>query len=341
MKKFLVGLFSCLIVMAALVGCGGGDDNGGGEDAKKAAIVFTGPANDGGWAQSGLDGLKMVEEDLGWEIAYNENTKPSDFEKIIKDYAKDGYSVIIGHSFEFLDAVKVVAPEYPDSVFLITSTDHTAKIADGNNIGSVLGNGVEQGFIQGITAAYCTESNSVAGIGGLDIPAMKFGVEGFKAGSKFGAEDLNKTVDVKTALTGSNDDLQKMKEQASTMIEQGADVVMSTANNAGKGAYDAAKEKGVYAIGSIGGTNDFSNYPETLIASGKVDMAQSILNVVKLVDDGTFEAKDYVNGIAEGVVSLAFNESLVPTKWPDLEKYVEGVMDKIKSGDIDVESYMD
>lgn len=337
MKKILVIMLVGLVSLA-LLGCGGTEE--GTDEPLKVSIVFAGTMMDGAWNQSGYDGVMMAEEKLGAEISYNENTKAADFENVIKNYAKDGADVVIGHSFEFYDAIKVVAKDYPDTVFLITSSDHTAKIADGNNIGSVLGNGVEQGFLQGATAAYVTKTNTVAAIGGVDIPAIKYGITGFKAGVAYVNETEGKDIKVLDAVTGSFDDLAKMKEQSLSMIGQGADVIMSVANIAGRGSYDAATEKGIFAVGSIGGTADFEKYPDSLLASGKVNMAQAIFNAIEKVQDGSWESKDYVNGINEDAVTLTFNTKLTDAKFPDLEKKVKDIETQIRDGKIVVNDYL-
>ena len=338
MKKFSTILIVLLALLIGLVGCNGGSegDKEADDGALRVAMVVSGPMMDGAWNESGFNALKLAEEQMGAVTVYNENTAATDYERTIRDYAKDGNDVVIGHSFEFLDPILTVAKEFPDTVFLITSSDPKAQVGNGENVGSVLGDGLEQGFLQGAMAAIVSESNVVAAVGGLDIPAIKYGIDGFGAGAKY----INPDIKVLSAVTGSFDDISKVKEQSLTMIEQGADVVMSVANIAGRGAYDAAQDRSIYAIGSIGGTADFDNYPDTLIASGKVDMAVSIVNVLEKVEDGTFEGIDYVNGIKEGAVNLAFNDKLVADKFPDLEKQIKEISDKLASGEINMDDYL-
>lgn len=60
-----------------------------------------------GWNQSAFAGLEKIEKELGEEILYNENTQPSDYEKILREYVKQDCDLIVGHGYQFVDASKV------------------------------------------------------------------------------------------------------------------------------------------------------------------------------------------------------------------------------------------
>ena len=65
------------------------------------ALCVTGAVNDMGWNQSAYDGLLLVEEELGCEIAYTENVAAADMAATFTDYAANGYDVVIGHGLSF------------------------------------------------------------------------------------------------------------------------------------------------------------------------------------------------------------------------------------------------
>ncbi len=333
MKKLFL-MVMVLFLGLAVVGCGSSATNTDSNDNLKVALVLTGAINDKGWNQKGYEGLVAIAAEYKAETAYNENTQPGQYNQIIRTYAKDGYDVIIAHGTQFADAVKTVAAEYPDTKFLISSSDRTAQIGDGNNIAGVLADGVQQGFLQGVTAAYIAQeqgSTKVGAIGGTQIPAIKTTVDGFSLGAKY----VNPSIQVLEAYTGSFDDVNKLKEQAITFIQQGATVVMSTANAATKGAFEATKDKGGVAIGS-NSASQFETYPTNLAASANVDMSKALLVVAGEIVNNKFEAINYIYGIKEGVVGITFS-----TTQPlalKVKAKVEAVVADITSGKIDVQA---
>lgn len=336
-KRFLqIGILVLFILSSfLLVACGSDSEKPSSSDFK-VGLIMVGPKNDGAWNEAAYNGLLEMKELYGAEILFNENTVMSDYNKIIRDYAKDGCQVIIAHSYEFKDAVDSVAPDFPDTAFLITTSDYAAKLGNGTNVAGIIGDGLQQGFLQGVTAASLTKSNVIAGVGGLEIPAIKFTLDGYKAGALY----TNPAVEVKTALTGSFEDVNALKEQSLTLINQKADVVMSVANIAGRGAYEAANEKpGTFAIGSIG-ISDFDKYPDTLVACAQVDMANAIIKAVDKVRDGTFEGIDYISGIADGSVDIYFNPNMKDKIPSDLEAKIDEIKQKIMNGEINIADYV-
>ena len=329
MKKLLV-LSVLLLLSFVAVACGSSDDNK--SDKLKVALVVTGSIADNGWCEIGYNGLKEIEKVYDADVTYNENTQTAQYTQIIKTYAKDGYNVIIAHGTEFKDAVVDVAKDYPDIQFFITSSDRTAKIADGKNIASILADGVEQGFLQGVTAGYIAQnqgSKTVGAVGGIEIAAIKTTVEGFETGVHY----VDPSIKVLKAYTGSFDDVNKLKEQAITFIQQGATIIMSTANAATKGGFEATRDKGGVSIGA-NATGLMETYKDNLAFSANVSMVKAMTEVIGKLVDGDFESKDYIMGIKEGVVTMD-----ISTTQPDALKVkdkVQAVYDDIMSGKINV-----
>ena len=71
------------------------------------------------------------------------------------------------------------------------------------------------------------------------------------------------------------------------MIDQGADVLYAERF----GVSDAAKERGVKAIGNVIDTQD--QYPGTVVASALWHMEPSIDKAIAAVKGGSFKAEDY------------------------------------------------
>lgn len=323
MKKGLL-LVLAIFAAIALVGCGKTADKE--KDVLKVALAIPGSKTDGGWSQVAYTGLVQIEEKLGAEISVNENTQPADYVKVLREYAKAGNDVVIGHGFEFGDPALEVAKEFPDVQFIVTSTN----VTNNKNVGSINNHYLQAGFLQGAFAALMSKSGTVAHVGGLNIPPIVNNAKGFEAGAKY----INPNIKVLGTITGSGDDVNKAKEQALTFIAQGADVVMANANAAGRGVYVAATEKGVWAVASI--YAEYDSYDKALIACSKADMSSALYTAVKQIQDGTYKVQFNLMGIKEGIVGFNFSPKLesnipadVKTKMADLEK-------KLGSNEIDV-----
>lgn len=334
MKKTII-LVALLFAAIFAAGCGEKEAEGDkGVKDLKVALVLTGPINDGGWSQSAYEGLIGIAAKYDAQTAYLENVQAAQYNMSIRNYAKDGYNVIIANGAQFLDAVKEVSAEYPDTVFLVSSTDVTAKFGNGTNVSGVIGDGIEQGFLMGVTAAYLAQeqgSKKVAAVAGVEIPAFKKTLEGYNLGVAY----VDKSIQVVQAFTGSTDDVNKLKEQALTFIQQGNTVVLSHANAATRGGYEATMgNAGTLSIGANASKQMFANYANNLAASGNIKLSQAFIDTVGYVYDGTFAGEDYIFGVDDGVVSLAMS-----TTEPTIKKVqdkVQKVIDEMKSGKLDV-----
>ncbi len=325
MMKKIKYLIITLILSFFLVAC----SNASTGDSKefKVGLLLTGPSTDGGWNETAFNGLTQIKEELGAEVSFAESVQATDYEKTMREYAKDGNDVVIGHGFQFVSAAEAVAEEYPDTIFIVTS----ATITNNKNLGSINNAYTQEGFLQGAFAALMTKTNVIAGIGGMEIPPIVNDLAGFVAGAKY----INPNIKALTAVTGSFDDANKAQEQAKAFIAQGADVLMADANQAGRGVYVAAEEKGLWAIASI--SAEYDVYNKGLIATGTADMAKAIFLTVKEVKDGTYEAAYHENGIKEGIVDLTYSPTLKSNIPAEVLDKIDQIKKDIVDGKIDVD----
>ena len=334
MKKLLIiGLM--LFAGLAATGCGEEEkqESKGLEDLR-VALALTGTINDGGWNQRSYEGLVAIAAKYDAETAYNENTQAAQYLQIIRTYAKDGYNVIIANGSQFTDAVKEVAAEYPDTFFLITSSDRTTKLGNGSNVAGVIADGVEQGFLQGVASAYIAQeigAKKIGGIGGIEIPAFKTIIEGFVIGANY----ADKSIETVTAFTGSLDDANKMKEQSITFIQQGADIILSYANASSRGGFEATKDLGKISVVAKLGNATFAQYKNNVACSANASLAFALLDVVGYIYEGTFEGDNYIFGIADDVITMVYNADMAVAK--KIQPKMEKVIEDVKSGKLDID----
>src|SRR5712692_10169652 len=93
---------------------------GGSAQSGKVAMLLPGSINDQSWNAAGYGGLLKLKEQ-GMEIAYSENVQAADHIEAMKDYARRGFSPIVGHSGRFLSAAQRVGPEFEKTLFVVGS----------------------------------------------------------------------------------------------------------------------------------------------------------------------------------------------------------------------------
>ncbi|MEE3103134.1 MAG: BMP family ABC transporter substrate-binding protein, partial [Actinomycetota bacterium] len=85
----------------------------------KAAFIYVGPVGDAGWTWAHDQGRQFAAEATGVETAFVEMVPEgtADFGNYVRDFIGQGYNVIFGTSFGYMDDMLALADEYPDVVF--------------------------------------------------------------------------------------------------------------------------------------------------------------------------------------------------------------------------------
>jgi basic membrane protein A and related proteins len=205
----------------------------------KAAILLPGSINDQSWNALGYAILKSL-EGHGFATAYSENVADADEAEALRDYASQGYNIVMGHSGRFVSAMEQVAPDFPDTQFIAVSGNEGMA----PNVMSIDWNNAQFGCQLGTLAARMSKTHKVAGVYGLQgVPNITAQAGGFRiCANKAGA-------DVTILYIKDMEDAAEAKEAALSLIAQGADVITGKLNAAEAGLVQAAKEKNVYVTG--------------------------------------------------------------------------------------------
>ena len=313
MKKLLALILS-LVMVLALVACGGDttddvtdpggetstDDTGAGMtvDNLKVALILNGSITDASWNANGYNALKTNADELGFEWAYIENVQAADMEATIRDFCEQGYNFIMAHGSQFDDAMSAVAGSYPDIKFFVYNGE-----VSGDNLAAIRNMSDENAFITGAIAALASESGTIGWIGATEVPTTSDVLYGYEAGAKYAVPDI----EVLSAYVGSYNDTAKAKELALTMIEQGADVIQSNANQGTAGIIEAAYETGVDSgLMLIGNTKDqYEDAPEFMLTSCVINFPAAFRVPIDQILDGTFSGGILCGSVANGVMGYA------------------------------------
>jgi basic membrane protein A len=254
-----------------------------------------GPYNDHGFNQTAYDGLMAIKRQFGAEVAYTENVKQSDQVAKIRGYAAQGYTLVIGHGFEFSDSIKQVAPGFPKTWFVVSSS----TVSQAPNVASLNVDTYAQGYLAGAIMALLSKKGVIGCVGGMSIPPITRAMAGCKAG----ATAVRPNVKVLTAMTGSFDDIAKAKEFAEAMVQKGADVLMGDADQSGLGVIQTAKEHNLLDIGM--NSDEHAVAPGTVVVSVQQDYPAGFVALVKKLQAGTLQPKPFIAGVADGVTFLS------------------------------------
>jgi basic membrane lipoprotein Med (substrate-binding protein (PBP1-ABC) superfamily) len=325
-RTLALALATVLAVVTA--GCQqGGGGGAGGEKPFRVALLTPGSISDGGWNASAYDGLQLIKKELGAEISNVQTGTPSEFVQGFRDYAQQGYDLVIGHGFEFQDPALQVGKEFPNTVFVVSSGSvHAANVA------SMTFDLNQATYLAGIVAASLSKTGRAGCIGGIKLPVIRTTFEGFTAGAKSVKPDFV----VAEAYVGSFEDVAGAKAATDALIAQGADFVLQNADAAGLGVFQSAKAASVLAFGTNRDQSDVA--PDTVLASATISIPKAFLQVAREVKDKKFVGRVLEEDLASGVIGFVVNPKLADRIPADVQKRVADAQQQIVSGAMKVGS---
>lgn len=263
-----------------------------------------------------------IRDSLDAEVSHIQTKTPADFEENFREYGARGFQLVIGHGFEFQDAAKRVAPQFPKTTYVTTSGN-----TSGENIAGIMFSFADASYLAGMLAGAMSRSGTVGVIGGTELPPVK---ESFAAFGR-GVRHVKPNAKVLTAFIGNWDDVSAGKEQALAQIARGADVIFQNADAAGLGVFQAARERsGVYVIGSNADQNGVA--PQVTLGSVVIDLPRAFLQVAREVQSRNFRARVVTFDAKSDVVRLVINPVLQRTIPARTLSQIDSVNKRIHAG---------
>ncbi|MEP6591622.1 MAG: BMP family protein [Gemmatimonadota bacterium] len=295
-----------LILVLLLVGCTAKapapPDTAG---VLKVALVTPGSVADAAWNSGAYQGLTEVRDSLGVAISHVEARTPAEQEEALRSYAMQGYGVVFGHGFEFQDAAERVAKDFPETIFVITSGQRVS-----GKVVPLVFRIHEASYLCGLVAGALTRSGKIGFIGGLELPPIKLGYEGWLQGAKASRPDVVSRL----VYLNTFDDAAAGKEAALAMIRSGIDQIHHNADAAAIGLFSAAKSSpGVFVYGA--NADQTALAPDQVQGSAVIDLPRAFLLIVREVQSGRFTPRVESFGLASGVIRFVENPPLA-AQWP-------------------------
>ena len=296
----------------------------------RVAIVMPSTITDAAFSQSMYDGLIQVQKEMGadkMEIAYSESLfKVPDAAAAIRDYATQGYDLVIAHGSQYGTSLQQIAPEFPETSFAWGTSLDTFQ-ADGiGNVFAYQAEAQEGGYALGVLAATISKTAKMGICGPVEAGDAKLYVDGFKAG----AMATNPKVSNQVNYTGSFSDVSLMATCAETQIAAGADILTGSSQSV-VGAIGIAKDKKVLWFGTQ--WDQTSLAPEAVAASQIYDWTGIIKDMVASRKAGVLGGKAYTLTFKNEGLRIQYNDKVAI---PDAAKAaVQAAIDGIMAGTID------
>jgi basic membrane protein A and related proteins len=285
----------------------------------KVASIFATPIEEP-WDHQIHVALQRAEKELGISYKWSEKVQAADFGRVIREYAGQGYDLILGDAFAAEREARRAAKAFPKVAFLFGSG---AGPAEPNF--AVFDNWIhEPAYLCGLIAGKLTKSNVIGAVAAMGIPEVNRLVNAFFAG----AREVNPAIKKKVTFIGSFFDPPKAKEAAIAQIDRGVDLIYAERF----GVIEAAAERKILAFSNM--SDQASIAPDTVITGPVWNMYPTVQQAIKLVRAGVFTAQDYgdFSRMAKGGSSLAPYHAFEQKLSADVKDLVEKKKEEILAG---------
>nr|WP_321454554.1 BMP family ABC transporter substrate-binding protein [uncultured Cohaesibacter sp.] len=301
-------------------------------EIKPAVVYDLGGKSDQSFNQSAYNGAEAYKKDTGTEYRDFEIQNDAQREQALRRFAKRGFNPIVAIGFSQAEALKKVAPEFPETKFAIVD-----MVVDLPNVRSIVFKEHEGSFLVGLLAAKASKTGKVGFVGGMDIPLIR----AFACGYKQGAKAANPDIEIFENMIGTTgaawNDPVKGGELAKSQIDRGADVIYHAAGGSGAGVLQAAADAGKMGIGVDSNQNGL--HPGNVLTSMVKRVDTAVYNAFKDLSADSWSSGIYVLGLAEDGVAWADDENNKDLISADMRAAVDQASKEIVDGKIVVHDY--
>ena len=318
-RKLLLILSTILLLLLTVVGGITAQD-----EPFRVAFVYVAPIGDLGWTFMHEQGRLALEEEFGdaVETAFVESVPEGpDSERVIRNFAEDGYDLIITTSFGYMDPTATVAEEFPDTQFV-----HISGFLSADNMSNLFGRMYQPRYLSGLVAGSYTESNIVGYVAAFPIPEVLRGINAFT----LGVREVNPDAEVRVVWTNTWFGPPQEKEAAEALLAVGADVIAQHQDT--PEPQKAAADAGGYSISYNSPMLEFVG--DTVLTGPVWNWGTKYIDIVQQLMDGTYNTSEsYWGGLETGLVDLA---PFSPEVSEEVIALVEERRELIESGEWDV-----
>jgi basic membrane protein A len=291
----LVAILFVIVLAATVLAVGTSAGSAKPNAAFKAAWIYVGPHNDGGWSQAHDQGRLYVQKMLGAKVqtTYKENVPEGpQVAQVIDSLVADGNKIIFGTSFGFQPAMYAAAKKYPDVKFEMATGYQTAK-----NMADYYGAGEDAIYLSGIAAGAATKTGTVGYVVPFAIPEVIRHTNAFT----LGVQKAHPGAKVKIIWTNSWFAPDKEKKAAESLNSAGADVIGQNVDSPAAGQF--AESAGIPWVGYDSNAKKFA--PKSWLTGAVYNWGPYYLRRTEAAMNGTWKTGSYYGSLKDGFTLLA------------------------------------
>jgi basic membrane protein A len=289
----------------------------------KAAFIYIGPPGDLGYTYEHDRGRKVALAALGDKVQLDfiENVPEGpDAERVIRQYAQEGYDMIFATSFGYMDPTLNVAQEFPKVKF-----EHCSGYKTAPNMATYFGRIEEARYLTGLVAGKMTKANKIGYVAAFPIPECVRGINWFT----LGVRAVNPKATVSVVWTNTWYDPVKEREAAVALLDSGVDIIAQHQDTTEP--QKAAAERGKLSIGYDSDMGKFVG--DSVLTSAIWNWGAYYTKTLQDALSGTWKSHAYWEGMKSGVVDIAPMSKKVPK---DVAALVAKAKADILSGKLNV-----
>ena len=307
MYKNLAATRVAACLLAFFAGCASAQSTPDATAPLKAAFVYVTPVTDAGWVHQHELGRLAVQKALGDKVQTSfveAVAEGPDAERVIRDLARQGNTLIFTPSFGYMEPTLAVARDFPHVRFESITGYKTAA-----NVSAANARYYEGRYLAGIAAARMSKTHVAGYVAGFPIPEVVQGINAFTLGMR--AVDPQATV--KLIWLNTWFDPARERDAAMTLFNQGADVLaFHTASTA---VMAAAQERGKWAVAYHSDMRHIA--PDAQILAVTHEWGTYYTSRARAVLDGSWKSGTIWGGVKEGMVQVGSFGGKVPKSVQD------------------------
>lgn len=290
------------------------------QETLKVAGIHASPVENA-WNSRLHKAMQDAAADGAIEYVFSEGVAATDYPRAMREYADEGAALIVGEAYAVEREARAVAADYPDTAFLMGSSGEPA----GENFGTFGTWNHEAAYLAGMLAGPMSESGTFGAVGAIPIPEVNMLINGFREGVNAVRPDATHLI----GFIGTFFDPPKAREAGLAQIDSGADILFGERI----GTADAAKERGIKAVGSL--IDYTERYPGTVFANAMWYFRPILDAALADVRAGKPVGKNYTpySLMVEGGNDIVYQPDMVPD---DAVSAMEERRKAIKAGEFTV-----
>ncbi len=297
--------------------------------AKPAVVYSVGGKFDGSFNEAAYNGAERFREETGEAYAEFEISTQAQSAQALRSFAQRGFSPVVAIGFTHASALARVAPQFPDTQFVLVDS-----VVEAPNVQSVVFREQEGSYVVGILAAMASRSQVIGFVGGMDIPLIRKFACGYIQGARRADPEVKVLVNMTGPTPAAWSDPVRGGELARSQIEQGADVIIQAAGGTGIGVLQAAADADVLGIGTDSNQNGL--HPGQVLTSMRKRVDNVVYDNFMAARDGSWRAGVQALGLKEGGLDWVIDGNNRDLVSPEMEAAAEQAEAGIASGEITV-----